>query len=144
MTLTVLEPHTNLEMQIYYFLVKFPVYDRLLKEFSSDTPHSEIFPLGQPFKSLYAINSLREYLTSQSQKVSVANYFETRILFNFPKGSVNETALTRAISLIISAISDKDVLDHCTSDDLRDCLALHLIDCFVQLLKGKRRPQHMA
>ena len=52
------------------------------------------------------------------------------------QGSVNETALTRAISLIVAAISDRDVLDHCTSDDLRDCLALHLIDCFVHFLKG--------
>ncbi len=52
------------------------------------------------------------------------------------QGGVNETALTRAISLIVAALSDRDVLDHCTSDDLRDCLALHLIDCLVHFLKG--------
>jgi ubiquitin carboxyl-terminal hydrolase 34 len=49
---------------------------------------------------------------------------------------VNETALTRAVSLIVAALSDRDVLDHCASDDLRDCLALHLIDCLVHFLKG--------
>ena len=57
-------------LQIYYFLVKFPVYDRLLRDFDSDTvSHSEIFPLGQPFKSQYAIHALQEYIISQSQKV---------------------------------------------------------------------------
>ena len=57
-------------MQIYYFLVKFPVYDRVLNDFASKTTsHSEIFPVGQPFKSLYAIYALRECITTQSQKV---------------------------------------------------------------------------
>ena len=53
------------------------------------------------------------------------------------QGSVNEYALTRAISLIVSAISDRDVLSHCESDELRDCLALHLIDCLVIFLRGQ-------
>ena len=122
--------------KIYYFLVKFPVYERLLRDFDTDTPHSEIFPLGQPFKSLYAIHALKEYIVGQTQKVSFAHLRRLGQLADFKKGSVNETALTRAVSLIVAALSDRDVLDHCASDDLRDCLALHLIDCFVHFLKG--------
>lgn len=57
-------------MQIYYFLIKFDVYDRLLRDFESDMPHSEIFPVGQPFKSLYAVHSLKQYIASKSQTVS--------------------------------------------------------------------------
>ncbi len=64
-----LECKTNFKTQIYYFLVKFPVYERMLKDFESGVSHTEIFPTGQPFKSLYAVHSLREYIASQSQKV---------------------------------------------------------------------------
>lgn len=72
---------TNSSTKIYYFLVKFPVHERLLRDFDTDTPHSEIFPLGQPFKSLYAIHALKEYIISQTQKVSVNACFDiTRLL----------------------------------------------------------------
>jgi ubiquitin carboxyl-terminal hydrolase 34 len=64
--------YTNYVPKIYYFLVKFPVYERLLRDFDTDTLHSEIFPLGQPFKSLYAIHALKEYIVGQTQKVSSA------------------------------------------------------------------------
>jgi ubiquitin carboxyl-terminal hydrolase 34 len=67
---------TNSLPKIYYFLVKFPVYERLLRDFDTDTPHSEIFPLGQPFKSLYAIHALKEYIVGQTQKVNSHPYFE--------------------------------------------------------------------
>ncbi|KAN0095287.1 ubiquitin C-terminal hydrolase-like protein [Hyaloscypha variabilis] len=122
-----LSMHEKVAQEIYYFLVKFPVYERLMRDFDTDTSHSEIFPTGQPFKSLYAIHALKEYIVGQTQK-----------------GSVNETALTRAISLIIAALSDRDVLDHCASDDLRDCLALHLIDCFVHFMKEPIPPASIA
>ncbi|KAF4629829.1 hypothetical protein G7Y89_g8311 [Cudoniella acicularis] len=123
-----LSMHEEVAKEIYYFLVKFPVSDRLLKDFdSAATSYSEIFPQGQPFKLLYVIHALREYITSQSQK-----------------GPVSGEALTRAISLVVAAISDKDVLGNCTSDDLRDCLALHLIDCLVQFLKEPLLPTTIA
>jgi len=124
-------------MQIYYFLIKFPVYGRLLEDFDSETsPYLDVFPLGQPFKSLYAIHALRQYVVGSSQQVSLCQYrISTRSLI-FSKGSVNESVLARATKLIVAAISDKDVLGQCASDDLRDCLALHFIDCLVQFLKG--------
>lgn len=50
---------------------------------------------------------------------------------------MNEVALTRAIGLIVAAISDEKVLDNCTNVELKDRLALHLIDCFIQFLKGR-------
>jgi ubiquitin carboxyl-terminal hydrolase 34 len=64
-----LVPNINTLSKIYYFLIKFPVYERLLADFDTDTPHAEIFPLGQPFKSLYAIHALKEYIVGQTQKV---------------------------------------------------------------------------
>ena len=49
---------------------------------------------------------------------------------------MNEIALTRAISLVVDAISNQDVLEQCTGGDLRDYLALHLLDCLIHFLKG--------
>lgn len=50
---------------------------------------------------------------------------------------MDEPTLKRAVSLIVAALSDPSVLKECGSDELKDSLVLHLIDCLVQLLKGK-------
>lgn len=108
----------------------------MLKNFESDTPHSEIFPVGYPFKSLYAIHSLRKYIASQSQKVSLNEIELEHVDDQIQQGSVNEAALTRAISLIVAAISDPNVISQCGNDDLKDVLALHMMDCLLHFLKG--------
>jgi ubiquitin carboxyl-terminal hydrolase 34 len=127
---------SNIKVQIYYFLVQFPIYDRILGDIDSDTrSYSEIFPRGQPFKSLYAVHALRQHIVGQSQKVNEPRIPLLGGITNMCKGAVDKTTLARAVSLIVAAMSDPDVLRDCASE-LRDCLALHLIDCFVQLLKG--------
>lgn len=126
----------NIMGQIYYFLVQFPIYDRILRDFDSKKAYSEIFPRGQPFKSLYAVHALRQHINSQSNKVHTLQILLLVGDADMDKGAVDEAILTRAVSLIVSAISDPGVLRECANDELRDCLALHLIDCFVQLLKG--------
>ncbi|KAH6712037.1 ubiquitin C-terminal hydrolase-like protein [Leptodontidium sp. MPI-SDFR-AT-0119] len=118
--------HEKVAQEIYYFLVKFPVYDRMLESFESDTAHTDIFPIGKPFKSLYAVHSLRQYIVQS------------------PKGIARDTILTRAISLIVAAISDPNVLDQCGSDDLKDVLPLHMIDCLLQFLKEPIFPTSAA
>ncbi|CAD6506520.1 BgTH12-07747 [Blumeria graminis f. sp. triticale] len=111
--------HDKVAKEIYYFLKTLPVYDRLLNNFRTNTPYSEIFPSGQPFKSLYAIHGLHEYNSSRQPK----------------KGAAAEVASSRAVSLIIAAISDPAVLDGCENTEVRDSLALQLIDCLLLLLK---------
>ncbi|KAL2064045.1 hypothetical protein VTL71DRAFT_4539 [Oculimacula yallundae] len=118
--------HEKVAQEIYYFLIKFPVYDRMIEDFNSDTAYTEIFPVGKPFKSLYAVHSLRQYIA------------------DFPKGSNNKAPFKRAISLIVAAISDPDVVDQCGSDELKDVLALHMIDCLLQFLKEPVLPLSAA
>ncbi|RFU29187.1 hypothetical protein B7463_g7158, partial [Scytalidium lignicola] len=114
-----LSMHEKVAREIYYFLVQFPLYGRLLDEFESQsTPYTEIFPLGQPFKCLYAIYSLGNYVTMKSLK-----------------GQLEEAVLSRSISLIVSAISNPDILGQCPTQDLRDFLAINLIDRFLQFLR---------
>lgn len=50
---------------------------------------------------------------------------------------MDERALTRAIALIVSTLSDKALLDQCLHEELRGNLALHLLDSFVVFLRGK-------
>ncbi|EKD21222.1 uncharacterized protein L3040_000736 [Drepanopeziza brunnea f. sp. 'multigermtubi'] len=113
-----LSMNEKVAQEIYYFLIKFDVYERLLRDFASDMPHPEIFPVGQPFKSLYAVHSLKQYITSKSQM-----------------GLVNEAALSRAIALLVAAVADPNVLNQCGTDGLRDVLALHMLDCLLQFLR---------
>lgn len=59
-------------LQIYAFLIKFPVYDVLMANFESEEiSYKEVFPPGLPFKSLYAIYALREYIRTQLQNVGI-------------------------------------------------------------------------
>lgn len=44
--------------------------------------------------------------------------------------------MTRAISLVVATISDQDVLLDCPTNDLRDYLALQIISCLVDFLRG--------
>jgi ubiquitin carboxyl-terminal hydrolase 34 len=112
------------------------VYGKLPTLFEVDTLHSEIFPAGQPFKCLYAIHALREYILEQSRKVGCSCITWPEITTHRSQGTANDAALTRAISLIVSAISDQDVLLQCATDDLRDYLALQMITCLVDFLRG--------
>lgn len=45
-------------------------------------------------------------------------------------------ALKRAISLLAAVISDPDVVNSCPGQGLKDSLALHLVDLFIDLLRG--------
>ncbi|KAE8446846.1 hypothetical protein EG329_011623 [Mollisiaceae sp. DMI_Dod_QoI] len=61
--------HEKVAQEIYYFLIKFPIYERMAMDFESDVSYAEIFPSGQPFKSLYAIHCLRDYIATQSKQL---------------------------------------------------------------------------
>ncbi|KAM3073711.1 hypothetical protein ACMFMG_004404 [Clarireedia jacksonii] len=115
----------KLASEIYYFLIQFPVYDKILEDLSdTEIPYKQIFPLGQPYKALYALYVLREYVSTHSLK-----------------GSVDEAIFDRAMTLLVAAISDPDVLDRCATEDVRHCLAMNLVSSFASLLKEPLLPQ---
>jgi ubiquitin carboxyl-terminal hydrolase 34 len=109
----------KLAREIYYFLIKFPVYGKLLAAFEDEqTSCTDVFPLGQPFKCLYAIYAIREYLTTQ-----------------FRDGVVNTVTRSRAIGLVVAAINTNVVVDSCPSEEMRFFVALHLTECLTHLLR---------
>ncbi|RKF63805.1 putative ubiquitin hydrolase [Golovinomyces cichoracearum] len=114
-----LSMHEKVAGEILNFLKSFPLYDHLLESLRSDTPYSEIFPAGQPCKSLYAIHGLREYIFPLTQK----------------NKSVDEAMLFRAVSLLVATILDSAVLDDFTNNELKNTLSLQLIDCLIIFLR---------
>lgn len=135
--------HEKVAKEIYVFLQQFPVYSRLIAEFEGQTAYSEIFPAGQPFKSLYALHALREYISLQSRQADLL-LMDTKAGALVANRDTLESALTRAISLVVAAISDQNVMSQCATDDLRDYLALQMIDCLVSLLREPLLPESIA
>lgn len=102
---------------------------------SEDVSYKQIFPLGQPYKCLYAIHAIREYERAHGQHVSISlsHLYSAADLL---QGAVNEAALMRATKLIVSALSDPELLSQIPEGELRDNMTLNLIDCLVMFLKG--------
>jgi ubiquitin carboxyl-terminal hydrolase 34 len=58
--------------QIYHFLVKFPVYGKLLAAIEDgNTSCTDVFPLGKPFKCLYAIYAIKEHSAAQLKQANI-------------------------------------------------------------------------
>ncbi|KAK3333232.1 hypothetical protein B0T19DRAFT_354656 [Cercophora scortea] len=128
----------KLAQEIYNFLIKLPADENILKAIDNpSTSHRDIFPLGQPFKSLYAVHALREYVASQQRNTSriPAQQGATEI----PAHS-NETALTKAMSIVVSAICDTEVIAQCPSRKLQLELSSSLVDCLLSLLTDPLLP----
>ncbi|KAI1752847.1 hypothetical protein F4782DRAFT_546176 [Xylaria castorea] len=134
----------NLAREIYKFLIFLPADDSILAAFESPrTSPREIFPLGQPFKCLYAIHALREYLnTRRLKKTMHASSREATTEQQLRDDQ--QYAVAKAISLIIAAICDPDVIGQCFNVDMRLQLSLELVDTFAQLLKESIEPNLLS
>ncbi|KAI0481445.1 hypothetical protein F4859DRAFT_419896 [Xylaria cf. heliscus] len=134
----------NLAREIYKFLISLPADDSILAAFESPTTSArDIFPLNQPFKSLYAIHALREYLNTWRLKNTIhASSYETTTEQQLRNDQ--QDAVAKAMSLIIAGICDPDVIDMCINQDIRLQLGLELVDTFVQLLKESVEPNLLS
>ncbi|CAJ2510159.1 Uu.00g060590.m01.CDS01 [Anthostomella pinea] len=126
----------KLAREIYQFLISLPADDSILAAFENPaTSHRDVFPLGQPFKCLYAIHALREYLSTRRLKSSVMQISAQDSQDRQKTAGDKEDALVKAVSLIVAAICDPEVTTRCQSEDLRLLLSFQLVDNFAQLLK---------
>src|SRR3569832_2156239 len=102
--------------QIYKFLVKLPTDENTLRTIENpSTPYREIFPPKDTLKSLYAVHAL---IRSRSRRENAQT--------TPPKSSI---ASQRVFSLVVSAISDHDVLDSCSDKLLQLELSSSLLQC---------------
>ncbi|ORY59104.1 uncharacterized protein BCR38DRAFT_488847 [Pseudomassariella vexata] len=126
----------KLAREIYHFLVKLPADQSILEAFeASSTSYRDIFPLGQPFKSLYAIHALREYLSTRRLKTQVMQVSIQDAESQYKTALDQEDATLKAMSLLVAALCDSEVVDRCSHETLQVLLCDHLVDNFVQLLK---------
>jgi len=120
---------------MYKFLVKLPADENILKSIDADsTSHKDIFSLGHPFKTLYAVHALREYLNTQRRKEAVAEGVDEQ---NSSPTSARDAGLTRVMSLVVAAISDPEVISQCPGRELQIDLSSSLMDCLLSLLIGE-------
>ncbi|KAI0131697.1 hypothetical protein F4776DRAFT_655185 [Hypoxylon sp. NC0597] len=134
----------KLAREIYHFLVSLPADDSILTAFEDTaTSYRDVFPIGQPFKSLYALHALREYLSTRQLKSNAMQGSSQDCAIQEKSTNDQQDALARAISLIVAAICDPEVAERGSSEALRLKLSLELVDNFVQLLKDVGAVAHL-
>ncbi|PFH60693.1 hypothetical protein XA68_10531 [Ophiocordyceps unilateralis] len=116
--------------QIYDFVVKLPADGYIMSRFDTDsTSYKDLFLSGQPFRSLYALHALAEYVDAASGAATGSS------LASASPTSSHEEALRRALHLVVQALSDPSVLEG-TTDRLQIRLASALMQKFVALVSG--------
>ncbi|KAI1484153.1 hypothetical protein F4774DRAFT_405354 [Daldinia eschscholtzii] len=126
----------KLAREIYHFLVSLPADDSILTAFEDPaTSYRDVFPLGQPFKSLYALHALREYLSTRRLKSSVMQVSSQDCEAHLKSTNDHQDASARAMSLVIAAICDSEVVERGSSEALQLKLSLELVESFIHLLE---------
>jgi ubiquitin carboxyl-terminal hydrolase 34 len=100
---------------------------------SNDASYQDVFPRDEPFKSLYAIHALREYITAARQANSTKK--DNTGSRNFTTSSY-EDALKKSLSFVVQAISDKSTFEVQASTATEMQLVGSLMQVFLQLLQG--------
>lgn len=120
--------------QIYDFVVRLPADGYIMSRFDNEsTSYKDLFLPGQPFKSLYAIHALTEYIEGASRTALRVDRSTTA-----PKAdlqSSQEQALRRSLQLVVQALSDPEVLGGSISR-LQIRVVSSLMQKLVQLVQG--------
>ncbi|KAL2018794.1 hypothetical protein VTK56DRAFT_352 [Thermocarpiscus australiensis] len=134
----------KLAREIYGFLIKLPADENILEAIDQPSlSYLDMFPLGQPFKSLYAVHALHEYLGSPRPKLA-ASHVNEQVGDTKGWSSRRAASLSRAMSLVVPAISDPQVAAQCPSRELQIELSSALVELFVSLLKDPQLPASAA
>ncbi|KAJ4021650.1 hypothetical protein NW752_004658 [Fusarium irregulare] len=116
--------------QILSFLITLPTDGHLPKWIDNGiASYNDVFPPGQPYKSLYALHVLVKYTNlSSSGYVGIDDSMNDTTLTS---SVTNTKALETALSLIVHAISDRDIFQQ-TSMVMRLRLTATLLHAFRQ------------
>jgi ubiquitin carboxyl-terminal hydrolase 34 len=119
--------------EVYSLLVQLPTDGGIIDLFESPTvTHTEMFPPRQPYKSLYVIRALTEYIES-IRLIESSDEMGIKAL-RFSRSSYEE-ALRKSYSLIVQAISNESFLDQ-INPALQTELMEALMATFVRLLQN--------
>lgn len=119
--------------EVYSLLVQLPTDGGIIDLFESPTvTHTDLFPPGQPYKSLYVIRALTEYI--ESIRLIESSDETGRKALRFSQSSYEE-ALRKSYSLVVMAISNESFLEQITPA-LQIELMQALMATFVRLLQN--------
>lgn len=120
--------------QIYDFLVALPVDEHILSLLTDvTTTYRDIFPIGQPLKSLYAMRVIEWYLGSLSAVDHPSKASEAY-----------GDALRQILRLVIAAISDREVISRGSGVLLKAKLATRLVKHLAQIVTDPLRSPSTA
>ncbi|KAM0514975.1 hypothetical protein ACHAPE_006297 [Trichoderma viride] len=119
--------------EVYSLLVQLPTDGGIIDLFESPTAtHADIFPPGQPYKSLYVIRALTEYI--EAIRLIESSDEKGKKALRFSQSSYEE-ALRKSYSLVVLAISNESFLEQITPA-LQTELMQALMATFVRLLQN--------
>ncbi|KAI5459968.1 hypothetical protein BGZ63DRAFT_262203 [Mariannaea sp. PMI_226] len=130
-----------LAKEIYHFLIKLPTDGHVLKSIGSDSAsYRDMFPPGQPYKSLYAVHALLQYTEAAFHGRVTLDADESDGENSRSQPISHTQAIKTAISLIVQALSDEDVVDRASLGlrlDLTTSL-VHALVCLIDRLDAPR------
>lgn len=94
--------------------------------------HHQVFTLGHPFKSLYALHVLDDYLTNKRRlalREQQSTSPDPQVLKTYADSAV------RCLSHVVAGLSDPAVVDTCSSAGQKKRLCDALVNCYFRLLK---------
>ncbi|KAL2881375.1 hypothetical protein SGCOL_003325 [Colletotrichum sp. CLE4] len=115
--------------EIHTFLTGLPADTHMLATFDSpDASYRQVFPSGQPFKSLYALYAMTEYIGAAGRRLNEA----MATLADTVDADVDAylDALVRVRALVVAAISDREILGDCASGALQNRLTYNLMNVY--------------
>ncbi|KYK55829.1 hypothetical protein DCS_07793 [Drechmeria coniospora] len=120
--------------EIYDFVVKLPADGYVMSLFdTTNTSYKDLFLPGQPFKSLYAVHALVEYIECARRGLADAN---TPYTSEDRDGSVAyDQALQKSLQLVVQALTDSTIFDG-VPPQLKMRVASALMQTFVKLIQG--------
>jgi ubiquitin carboxyl-terminal hydrolase 34 len=126
--------------QVYYFLTNLPADSRQLELINSPSSgHQDIFPKGEPYKCMYAVYTLEQYLnTSRKRSVAVVAGEEE----DNEGMAAAKNALARAWTLLVDAISDADLLSGSEHVLPKHQMSETLMQLYLRVLNGKCNQDH--
>ncbi|KAK1640523.1 ubiquitin carboxyl-terminal hydrolase [Colletotrichum phormii] len=115
--------------EMHTFLTGLPADTHMLATFDSpDASYRQVFPSGQPFKSLYALYAMTEYIGAAGRRLNEA----MATLADTVDADVDAylDALVRVRALVVAAISDREILGDCASGALQNRLTYNLMNVY--------------
>lgn len=134
-----LDMDPSIAEQIFDFLVQLPPEKKILRvTASTEVSYIDIFPAGQPLKALYGVFALRNLLAPALEECTQAALQSKTAEESV--SSESEGVLVRAMSLVVSVLSDRSVISTCSSPDLALRLEAGLLEIFLSMIQQPSLP----